>query len=175
MRIVRHLVLAIVVFASSNAIAQSTLCGSSGYPGFVTSDSAPGSLGFLNLLPENPDSAMPLTLEVGAASYVPRDVTSSVHGRTIDVTLHAGYNGIGVPPPIECLSTALGILAPGPYTINFQLVDLDFPGSPTVFTAQVVVGGGTRALAAPAASAGVLALLALLLGLVSVRWLRVGN
>ena len=123
MQMLQFLLIAAAYILAPHAHAQVSLCSGPAVPGFV-------GLGFLGLHPPMPDSAQIVAIDVGRIAYNPLSVSTQIQGNVVNVTLTGSFIVIGVPPPIACLSTTVGPLAPGAYTVNAYLTDAAFPTAP---------------------------------------------
>lgn len=100
---------------------------------FAACNTASAPAGYIAVSPVVPTDSTPVTITVGQYSYVPESVAVVVQGNTIDVTLSATNVGFQPSPPTGCLSSVVGPLAPGDYTIALRLFDPLAPQSGAIF------------------------------------------
>ena len=110
-------------------------------PNLVSCNAEGLPAGYLAVEPAVPDSTQPIKITVGKYSYDPQSVSVQVKGDTIDVTLIAGYIGF-LPPPPTCLTTVVGPLASGNYTVRLSLFDPGAPHNGTTFLTSTALAVG---------------------------------
>lgn len=157
------LVLVIALAFTPSARAQAVVCSEPAYPGFVGS-------GFLGISPASPGVDQPVAIAAGVQGFMPTGITAQLQGNTIIATLSGNYLIIGLPPPwFGCLTTAIGALAAGVYTVEAYVVDTSLPGVPPALFASAPLVVGATPQSIPSVSMPVLVALLLMVLLSGVR------
>jgi hypothetical protein len=172
MRRAALLLIAIDVFFAPTAFAVQ--CDESLQPGFLPSQDT-GLLYFIGVTPAMPTSTTPIRIDTGRISYFGGSIAAHVSGHEIDLVVTGAQNGIGIPPPLDCIATTIGPLPSGTYVLNTEFRDPAFPGSDSAPPVTItVVGGGIAPapVALPAASSAALAALIGLLAALGFRAVR---
>jgi hypothetical protein len=153
------------VVAPTAAVAQIADCDASMQPGFVASEDT-HLLYFYGVAPTAPDSATPIHVDTGRIAFFTQSIATQVRGHEIDLVVTGRYNDIGVPPPLQCISTTIGPLPAGSYTVNATFEDPDFPGGDSAPPVTITVVGGGIAPAPIATPTLSTVMMAVLIGLV---------
>jgi hypothetical protein len=129
----------------------------------------------LAFAPVSPDSSQLITFTVGVPNYLflsQQAAVATLQGNTINVTLTAVRNIIGLPPPLQCATAVIGPLPAGSYPVNFFLVSTDPPAPAVLVATSMVIVAPQQAAPVPTLSECVLGALAVLLAGSSVVLLR---
>jgi hypothetical protein len=118
MKSLKLLLMLVVCGFASSALADPVACPGDGNPGLI---GAQGST-FLDVNPAVPDATQEVTLTVGQFDFIPSALSTQVNGDTINVLLAGQPIDFTTPPTTTCLSTEVGPLAAGSYTLKVVLI-----------------------------------------------------
>src|SRR5258708_1313068 len=86
--------------------------------------------GVILFSPSMPNSSQPVAISVGLGHYNPIGAVAAVQGNSINVVLNSTYNLF--PVPRECVTTIVGPLPVGTYTVNLFAFLFTSPTMPTL-------------------------------------------
>lgn len=174
MRITGFVLAVLVAVPPSTALAQIADCDYSLQPGVVESPDL--HIGyFYGVTPTVPTSATSFRVDSGRVDFNVQSVTATVTGHAIDLVASGQFMGWDPPPTTQCISTRIGPLPAGTYTLSTEFRQ-DGAGAETAPPVTITIvaggGGGSVPVAAPTLSSLALAALAGLLCVVGWRTLR---